>query len=46
MKYQAILSIHVCIMIAATGGSGPLQSNESCPVEDSSLNPLIREISF
>ena len=25
-----ILSIHVCILIAATGCSGPLQSIESC----------------
>ena len=30
MKNQAILSIHVSIMIAATGCSGPHQSIESC----------------
>ncbi len=47
MKNQAILfilSIHVAILIAATGCSGPLQSIESCLPRHAPLNALIREI--
>ena len=47
MKNQAILfvlSIHVSIMIAATGCSGPLQSIQSCHAQHAPFNALIREI--
>ena len=46
MKYQAILSIHVSVMIAATGCSGPLQSIKFCHGEAAPSNALIRDISW